>query len=72
MVTLFSARVLRGFRRAGIVAAELAAIYGFLYVILRQQDYALLFGTVGLFLVLAIIMFATRHIDWYARDERKS
>ena len=70
MVTLYSAKMLRSFRRTAVIAGGLSAIYGFLYVILRQQDYSLLFGTAGLFLVLAVVMYTTRNIDWYARDEQ--
>jgi len=32
---------------------------------LSNQDYALLLGSVGLFVVLALIMFFTRRVDWY-------
>ena len=72
LITLYSARALRSMSRSLVVTGELAAIYGLLYVILRQQDYALLFGAGGLFLMLAIVMFATRNVDWYGRDaERK-
>jgi inner membrane protein len=46
----------------------LAAIYGFLYVALQLQDYALLLGTGGLFAALALVIWLTRNIDWYARD----
>jgi len=70
MVMCYSVAVLRRFSRALLIGAELAAIYGFLFVILRLQDYSLLFGTVGLFLALALIMFFTRNIDWYARDQK--
>lgn len=70
LITFYSAYVLKSFRRASVMAVGLMAIYGFLYVILRQQDYSLLFGTAGLFIVLAVVMYVTRHIDWYARDER--
>ncbi len=40
----------------------------FLYITLRQQDYALLTGAIALFIVLAIVMYVTRKVDWYARD----
>ncbi|MDD4872112.1 MAG: cell envelope integrity protein CreD [Kiritimatiellae bacterium] len=70
LITFYSGYVLKSFRRALIMAGGLSAIYGFLYVILRQQDYSLLFGTGGLFIVLVIVMYVTRHIDWYARDEK--
>ena len=53
---------------AGAATAGLALVYGFLYVVLQLQDYSLLLGTAGLFLLLAAIMIATRKMDWYARD----
>jgi inner membrane protein involved in colicin E2 resistance len=28
----------------------------------------LLMGTVGLFILLAVVMWVTRKVDWYARD----
>jgi inner membrane protein len=68
MIALYSAKVLRSKARAGIVAIGLALVYSFLFVILRLQDFSLLVGTAGLFIVLAIVMYVTRNIDWYARD----
>ena len=53
-----------------LVAAGLVLVYAFLFVILRLQDYALLVGTLGLFLLLGVVMFVTRNIDWYARDSQ--
>ena len=71
LIVAYSARVLGGYRRSLLIGGELAAIYGCLYVILQLQDYALLFGAAGLFLALAVVMFVTRKIDWYARDEAR-
>jgi len=71
MITLYSASILRNLRRALVIFVELCTIYGFLYVIIRQQDYSLLLGTTGLFVALAIVMYATRNIDWYGRDEKE-
>jgi len=68
LISLYSSKVLHSAARACLVAAGLAGVYAFLFVILRLQDYSLLVGTAGLFLVLAIVMFITRNIDWYARD----
>jgi inner membrane protein len=50
------------------IGAGLAGVYLFLYITLRQQDYALLMGAIALFVVLAIVMYVTRNVDWYARD----
>lgn len=70
MVMCYSVAVLKRFGRGMLIGAELAAIYGFLFVILRLQDYSLLFGTAGLFLALALVMYLTRNIDWYARESK--
>jgi inner membrane protein len=69
LIWFYSAKVLKGGRRTFIVVGLLAAIYGFLYVALQLQDYSLLFGTAGLFVVLAVVFYVTRNIDWYARDQ---
>jgi inner membrane protein len=46
--------------------AGLSLLYGFLYVLLQLEDYALLVGSVSLFLILATVMYATRRVNWYA------
>jgi inner membrane protein len=68
MIALYSVKTLRSAVRGCVVAIGLALVYAFLFVILRLQDYSLLVGAAGLFLVLAIVMYVTRNIDWYARD----
>jgi inner membrane protein len=68
LICFHSARMLKSGARTFIVAGLLAGIYAFLYVALQLQDYALLLGTGGLFAVLAVVIWLTRNIDWYARD----
>ncbi len=63
LIVGYSAAVLGSRRRAAFIALELALIYGFLYVTLQLQDYALVLGTAGLFVMLAVVMFATRRIN---------
>jgi inner membrane protein len=64
--------MLKSGKRTFIVAALLAGIYTFLYVALQSQDYALLLGTGGLFVVLAAVIWLTRNIDWYVRDQGRA
>jgi len=64
--------VLNGGRRALAVAATVGGLYLYLYVLLTNEDYALLLGSLGLFAALAVTMFVTRHIDWYAPPFRAS
>ena len=54
------------------VTATLSLIYGFLFVLLALQDYSLVMGSLGLFVVLASVMFLTRKIDWYAWSAKPS
>jgi inner membrane protein len=68
LIGYYSLKVLRSGQRTFVILGLLAAIYGFLYVALQLQEYSLLFGTAGLFVVLAIVIVVTRNIDWYARD----
>ena len=46
----------------------MTALYSFIFVIIQLENYALLVGSVGLFVILAIIMFATRRIDWEPQE----
>ena len=52
--------------RALLMGGLLTSLYGFLFVLLQIQDYALLVGSLGLFAALAAVMWLTRKIDWYA------
>jgi inner membrane protein len=69
MISLYAAGVLGTGRRAFAAAGGLLTVYGFLFVVLRLQDYSLLVGTAGLFAAVALVMYVTRRVDWYARDE---
>ena len=65
LVGLYSSYVLKSRSLSVVVAVVMALSYGFFYMLLMLQDYALLFGSIGVFVILAIIMFMTRNIDWY-------
>ena len=68
LITWYCRFFLGGGVRTLMIGAGLAGVYTFLYITLRQQDYALLMGSIALFIVLAVVMYVTRKIDWYARD----
>jgi inner membrane protein len=59
-------------RKLGYVTALLlAAVQAYMYVLLQMEDFALLSGTLALFLVLLAAMIATRNIDWYRIGEEQ-
>jgi inner membrane protein len=68
LITWYCRFFLGGDVRTLMIGAGLAGVYTFLYITLRQQDYALLMGAIALFIVLAVVMYVTRKVDWYARD----
>jgi inner membrane protein len=68
LISWYCRSFLGGGVRTLMIGAGLAGVYTFLYITLRQQDYALLMGAIALFLVLALVMYVTRKVDWYARE----
>ena len=44
-------------------------VFGFMFTVINQEDYALLIGSIGLFIVLAIVMAVSRKIDWNRAGE---
>jgi len=63
----YSIAILRGALRALLMTVVLGTLYGYLYVLLQLEDYALLLGSIGLFVILSLVMYLTRRIDWSAR-----
>lgn len=49
-----------------ITTFELLLLYGFVFVILHMYEYALLAGSLGVFTILAVVMYFSRSIDWYS------
>ena len=69
MITLYSTTLFKNLRLTLLTAGLLTLMYGFIYTVLQLQDYALLIGSLGLFIVLASFMYLSRRIDWYASSE---
>ena len=55
-----------------IMFIMLSGLYSFLFIILQVEDYSLLFGSIGLFVILATDMIITRKIDWYNFSLKKN
>ena len=68
LISLYSKTIFKEKRLMALLAGILIILYGFLFVILRSEDYALLIGSIGLFIVLCVIMYLSRKIKWYGDD----
>lgn len=64
MLTGYSGAILGAWKRAFAMMAVISGLYGYLYILLSNQDYALLVGAIGLFVTLGAVMFLTRRVDW--------
>ena len=65
LISAYAKSVLKTKKAAAVIGGILAALYLFLFVTLQLEDYALLLGSIGLFVILAVVMFLTRRIDWF-------
>lgn len=65
LITLYSQAILHNPGKTLMVGGILSALYLYIYVILQLEDYALLIGSLGLFIILGIIMFVTRRFNWH-------
>ena len=64
LISLYSVSILKNRKFPMLIAISLAALYSFIYVIIQLENYALLVGSIGLFAILAAVMFVSRKIDW--------
>ena len=66
LISWYSFTILQNGRMVVWVTLLQTGLYLFLFTILQLQDYALLAGSIGLFIILAIIMRASQQIIWYS------
>ena len=64
IITLYSISILKNGKFPMFIGISLSVLYTFIYVIIQMEDYALLVGSVGLFLILGAVMYFSRKIDW--------
>ncbi|MCD6661611.1 MAG: cell envelope integrity protein CreD [Lentimicrobium sp.] len=57
--------ILKSWKLTGLITGILSVLYSFIFVIIQLQDYALLIGSIGVFIILALTMYFSRKIDWY-------
>ena len=72
LIGLYIKSIYSSVRISLIITSILTVFYGFMYIILQLQDYALLFGNIALFAVLGIIMYLTRKLNWFELFDNKS
>ncbi|MFB2121065.1 cell envelope integrity protein CreD [Parapedobacter sp. 2B3] len=69
LVATFIERLLRQRRTAMVFSGILTLFYVFIFVIIQLQDMALLFGSIGLFITVALLMHFSGRINWQREEE---
>ena len=69
LISLYAASIFKKKAFVASVALSLSALYTFLFTILQLEDYSLLMGSIGLFVIIALLMFAARKVEWYGDNE---
>jgi inner membrane protein len=64
LIAWYVRSILQSSKMSGFVVFLLVVQYGFIFTLIQLQDYALLLGSIGLFLTLAIVMYFSRKIKW--------
>jgi len=73
LIGFYVSSVLGSLKRGAALSGLLVALYALLYGLLGAEDYALLIGSVLVFVLLSVVMLLTRKLNWYdfsRRDEK--
>lgn len=72
LVAMYVKAILKSNNLSLLVSGILTTLYAFIFVVIQLQDFALLIGSIGLFIILALVMYFSRKIDWYAIQGSKN
>jgi inner membrane protein len=68
MISIYFYSLIKQKNTTFILAGIMLLLYAFLYIILQIEDFALLFGSVFLFIVLGVIMFVSNKVKLFKQE----
>lgn len=72
LISAYAWSAMKSSSRAMVVFGVLSVLYALLFVLLKQEDYALVIGSAAAFAAIAVTMYVTRNVDWYRSGEPKN
>jgi inner membrane protein len=69
LIGLYSKSHFNSWKSSGIFSGVLTLLYGFIFILISLEDTALLVGSIGLFIILALTMYGSKKVEWYAHAE---
>ena len=65
LLAFYITYVLKSLLRGCVFGLSIAGLYGVLFIIIQEEDYAFSMGAGLVFAALASVMYFTRHVDWF-------
>lgn len=65
LISLYVHAHFRNWKTTFLFGGVLSLLYLFIFILVQLEDTALLVGSIGLFLILALAMYASRSVNWY-------
>jgi inner membrane protein len=65
LISLYSTTFFQERKLSVLFSTLLLLFYAFIYIIIQQQDFSLLLGSFGLFLIVGTLMYFSRKVKWY-------
>lgn len=69
LLTIYMAGILKIRKTAFTIGGLLAFLYIYIFVLIQMETYALLAGSIGLFIILAVIMYYSQKINWNSNEQ---
>lgn len=69
-IGFYVSHILHSVKRGLAFSLALGTLYAVLFGLLQSEDLSLLLGSIGLFVVVSLVMFATRRLNWYALTDQ--
>lgn len=72
LISMYSFSFFKSLKISALLFTLLTAFYTYIFILTQEQDYALLLGSVGLFIIIGTLMYVSRGIDWYNPKKAQS
>lgn len=70
LLTFYMIGVLKVKKTAFMIGGLLTFLYIYIFILIQMETYALLAGSIGLFVILAIVMYYSQKINWNNTQEQ--
>ena len=70
LITWYLYFVVQGYKAAFLFGLLLSTLYGMMYLLLQSSGKTFLFGSILSFILIACVMFITRHVNWYQSEQQ--